>query len=42
MPEMHLRQSKFTYSACELFTKSKEYSNLKKQKFTIYVSERTR
>ena len=24
MPEMHLKQPVFTYSACELFTKSKE------------------
>ena len=24
MPEMHLRQSQFTYSACEPFTKNKE------------------
>ena len=24
MPEMHLKQSGFTYSACEPFTKSKE------------------
>ena len=24
MPEMHLRQSRFTYSACGLFTKNKE------------------
>ena len=24
MPEIHLRQSGFTYSACELFTKNKE------------------
>ena len=24
MPEMHLRKSKFTYSACELLAKNKE------------------
>ena len=24
MPEMHLKQSGFTYSTCRLFTKSKE------------------
>ena len=31
MPEMHLRQPRFTYSACETFTKKKkEYKNLKK------------
>ena len=32
MPETHLRQPRFTYSACGPFTKSKkEYENLKKQ-----------
>ena len=32
MPEMHLRQPRFTYSACEPFTKSKErIKNIKKQ-----------
>ena len=32
MSEMHLRQRRFTYSACGTFTKSKkEYENLKKQ-----------
>ena len=32
MPEMHLRQPGFMYSACGLFTKSKERTkNLKKQ-----------
>ena len=32
MSEMHLRQPRFTYSACGPFTKSKkEYENLKKQ-----------
>ena len=32
MPEMHLRQPLFTYSACGPFTKNKkEYNNLKKQ-----------
>ena len=32
MPEMHLRQPLFTYSACGPFTKNKkEYKNLKKQ-----------
>ena len=34
MPEVHLRQPGFTYSACGQFTKKKktkkEYSNLKK------------
>ena len=33
MPEMHLRQPGFTYSACGLFTKNKERT----QKFTSYI-----
>ena len=31
MPEMHLKQPQFTNSACEPFTKDKEFKNLKKQ-----------
>ena len=31
MPEMHLRQPQFAYSACVPFTKNKEFKNLKKQ-----------
>ena len=32
MPEVHLKQSEFTYSACGPFTKNKErIQNLKKQ-----------
>ena len=31
MPEMHLKQPGFTYSACEPFTKNKEFKNVKKQ-----------
>ena len=31
MPEMHLKQLGFTYSACGPFTKNKELKNLKKQ-----------
>ena len=32
MPEMHIRQPRFTYSASEPFTKSKErIKNIKKQ-----------
>ena len=31
MPEMHVRRSGFTYSACGRFTKDKEYKNLKKR-----------
>ena len=30
MPEMHLRQPGFTYSACGPFTKNKEKKNLRK------------
>ena len=37
MPEMHLRQPGFTYSACGLFTKSKEYKNLKKEIHSIFI-----
>ena len=29
--EMHLKQPKFSYSACGPFTKNKEHKNLKKQ-----------
>ena len=32
LPEMHLKQPKFTYSACGPFTKTrKEFKNIKKQ-----------
>ena len=31
MPEMHLQQPGFTYSACGPFTKHKELKNLNKQ-----------
>ena len=31
MPEMHLRQSGFKYTACGPFRKNKEYKNLRKQ-----------
>ena len=37
MPEMHLRQPGFTYSACEPFTKKKKYKNLKKQIHKIFI-----
>ena len=37
MPEMHLRQPKFTYSACGTFTKNKEgIKKLKKQDIQDY------
>ena len=32
MPEMHLRQPEFTYSACRPFTKSKEAIQKLKEK----------
>ena len=31
MPEIHLKQPGFTYSACGPFTKNKEFKSLKKQ-----------
>ena len=31
MPEIHLRQPRFRYSACGSFTKNKETKKLKKQ-----------
>ena len=38
MPEMHLRQPQFVYSACGPFTKSKErIQKLKETGDTIYV-----
>ena len=45
MPEMHLRQPGFTYSACGPFTKNKERIKKikkKKQRFEIYLSKRIR
>ena len=44
MPEMHLRQLGFTYSACVPFRKTKErMQKLKKPyRFTIYLPKRTR
>ena len=41
MPEMHLRQPGFTYSACGLFTKNKErIKKIKKnRRFKIYLSK---
>ena len=40
MPEMHLRQPQFTYSACGPFTKSKErIQKLKKIGDTKYISK---
>ena len=34
MPEMHLKQPEFTYSACGPFTR-KEFRNLKKQEIRV-------
>ena len=44
MPGMHLRQPRFTYSACGSFTNNKERIQeiLKNRRFTIYLSKRTR
>ena len=39
MTEMLLKQPKFTYSACGLFTKSKEFKNLKKQEIQDISTE---
>ena len=40
MSEMHLRQPRFTYSACGSFTKNKEI--LRNSRFKIYLSNWTR
>ena len=38
MPEMHLRQPRFTYSACEPFTKNKErIQKFKETEDTSYI-----
>ena len=38
MPEMHLRQPRFTCSACGPYTKNKEYKNSKKQEaYDIFI-----
>ena len=43
MPEMHLRQPGFTYSACGRFTKTKkEYKNLKKHGIYDIFKKQTR
>ena len=40
MPEMHLRQPQFTYSACGTFTKNKkEFKNLKKPEIQDIFTE---
>ena len=42
MPERHLRQPGFTYSAFGPFTTKKEYENLRNRRFNTYLSKRTR
>ena len=43
MPEMHLRQSEFTYSALDQLQKLRKNTKIKKNwRFTIYLSKRTR
>ena len=37
MPEMHLRQPGFTYSACGPFTKNKEIQKFKQTGDSIYI-----
>ena len=38
MPEIHLRQPQFTYSACGPFNMNKEFKSLKKlETQTIYI-----
>ena len=37
MPEMHLKQPQFTYSACGAFTKNKEFKNKKKSGDSRYI-----
>ena len=38
MPEMQLKQPRFTYSTCDPFTKKKEFKNLCKQELqTIFT-----
>ena len=40
MPEMHLRQPGFTYSACGPFTKNnKEFKDLKKLKIQVIFTK---
>ena len=44
MPEMHLKQPGFTYSACGPFTKNKERIKkiYRRKRFEIYLSKRIR
>ena len=39
MPEMHLRQPQFVYSACGPFTRHKERKNLNKQVIRVIFIE---
>ena len=44
MPEVHLKQSEFTYGACRIFIKNKERikKNQRNGRFTIYSLKRNR
>ena len=39
MPEMHLKQPGFTYSACRPFTKNKKRIQKFKERFKIYLQK---
>ena len=39
MPEMHLKQTGFTYSACDLFTKKKNSKIYAKKKYKLCLLE---
>ena len=39
MPEMHLRQPGFTYSACSPFTKKKERKKIKETEDSRYICQ---
>ena len=39
MPEMHLRQSRFTCSACWPFAKNKEYKNIKESGHSRHICQ---
>ena len=39
MPEMHLKQPGFTYSAFGLFTKNKELKSLRRLEIQIYLQK---
>ena len=39
LPEMHLKQPGFTYSACGPFAENKEFKNLKNQEIQIILTK---